>query len=73
MATELGSFEETHPTISAVVGFFRLLLVGFFVRFAVAGLGEAFPTDGTRERLLTGVHPLVTHKLVEFTECLFAV
>lgn len=36
-------------------------------------LRETFATDGAREGLLSGVHPYVTHKFVQFAEGFHAV
>lgn len=72
VSAELRGLEEAHPAIRAAVRLLRLLLVGLFVGFAVARLGESLPADRADEGPLPGVHSLMTDELVVFTECLHA-
>lgn len=73
MSPQLRGLEETHPAVGTAVRFLWLLLVRLFVLSAMARLREAFPTDGAREGLLSGVHPFVTNKFVQFAEGFLAV
>lgn len=73
MAPQRRGLEEAHFTAVTPVRLFRLLLVRLLVRFAVAHLRKGFPTDVAEKGFLSGVHPRVTDKFVEFAEVLHAV
>lgn len=73
VAPQLRGLEEAHFAVGASVRLLRPLLVRFLVGFAVGQLGKPFSADVAEEGFLSGVHPGVTDKFVEFAEGLHAV